>query len=279
MSSSSIDLNACYDLVMQLVSQSGEIVAARNSQRKTVQIKSHPTDFVTETDQQIEKLLIDGIRKKFPDHKFIGEEESSEGKKVQLTEAPTWIIDPIDGTMNFVHSFPHSAISIALLVNKVTEIGIVYNPVLEQKFTARRGQGAFYNGKRIHVSDETDITKALIMIEFGTNRESDKVKVVMENLNLLVRKCHGMRCLGGAVLNICMVALGGAECAFDFGAHAWDYAASEFIVREAGGVTLDPSGGNFDIMSRRLLVANNMEMANQLVAEIVQYYPSPRDDE
>lgn len=134
---------------------------------------------------------MDGIRSKFPDHEFIGEEESSEGKKVCLTDAPTWIIDPIDGTMNFVHSFPHSAISIALLVNRETEIGIVFNPVLGQKFTARRGQGAFYNGKKIHVSEERDLTKALIMVEFGTNREGDKVKVIMENLNKLVRKAHG----------------------------------------------------------------------------------------
>lgn len=276
---SDININDCYELVMKLVDQAGELVASRNSQRKTVQIKSHPTDFVTETDQQIEKLFINGILAKFPNHQFIGEEDMSDGKKAILTNSPTWIIDPIDGTMNFVHSFPHSSISIALLVNKVTEIGIVYNPVLGQKFTARRGQGAFYNGRQIHVSDEKDLTKALIMVEFGTNRESEKVKVIMENLNTLVRKAHGLRCLGGAVLNICYVALGAAECAYDFGAHAWDYAASEFIVREAGGITIDPSGGEFDIMSRRLLTANNIEMAKQLSAELIQFYPSPRDDE
>lgn len=96
-----------------------QLVASRNFQRKTYQIKSHPTDFVTETDQQVEKLLMDGIHAKYPHHKFIGEEETSAGVKVELTDAPTYIIDPIDGTMNFVHSFPHSAISIALLVNKV----------------------------------------------------------------------------------------------------------------------------------------------------------------
>jgi myo-inositol-1(or 4)-monophosphatase len=253
-------------------------VASRNSQRKTVQVKSHPTDFVTETDQQVEKLLMDGISAKYPDHQFIGEEETSSGKKVVLTDKPTWIIDPIDGTMNFVHSFPHSSISIALLINKVTEIGICFNPVLNQKFTARRGQGAFYNGKRCHVSEEKDLSKALVMVEFGTNRESDKVKVIMENLNTLVRKTHGLRCLGACVVNVCHVALGAAECAYDFGAHAWDYAASEFIVREAGGVTIDPSGGEFDIMSRRLIVANSMEMAMKLSAELVQYYPTPRDD-
>lgn len=98
------------------------MVASRNSQRKTFEIKSHPTDFVTETDQQVEQLLMNGIRAKFPMVKFIGEEETSAGKKVELTDEPTAIIDPIDGTMNFVHSFPHSAISIALLVNKVNKI-------------------------------------------------------------------------------------------------------------------------------------------------------------
>lgn len=74
---------------------------------------------MTETDQQVEKLLMDGIKAKYPDHKFIGEEDSSDGKKAELTDAPTWVIDPVDGTMNFVHSFPHSAISVALIVNKV----------------------------------------------------------------------------------------------------------------------------------------------------------------
>ncbi len=90
---------------------------------------------------------------------------------------------------------------------------------------------------------------------------------------------YRVRCLGGAVLNICYVGIGAAEAAYDFGAHVWDYAASEFIVREAGGVTIDPLGGEFDIMSRRLLVANSMEMAKQLSSELVQFFPSPRDDE
>lgn len=87
-------------------------------------------------------------------NRFIGEESTASGQKVQLTDAPTWVIDPIDGTMNFVHGLPHTCISIALLVNKTTEIGIVYNPILEQLFTARKGQGAFYNGAPIHVSGE-----------------------------------------------------------------------------------------------------------------------------
>lgn len=94
-------------------------MATSNSVRKTIDEKSCNIDLVTETDQQVEKLLVDGIKSKFPDHLFIGEEDSSDGKRHTLTDEPTWIIDPIDGTMNFVHSFPHSAISVALLVKKV----------------------------------------------------------------------------------------------------------------------------------------------------------------
>lgn len=91
------------------------------------------------------------LKKKY---RFIGEESTAIGQKIELTNAPTWIIDPIDGTMNFVHGLPHTCISVALLINKTTEIGIVYNPVLEQLFAARKGQGAFLNGAPIHVSDK-----------------------------------------------------------------------------------------------------------------------------
>lgn len=103
----------------------------------------------------------------------------------------------------------------------MTEIGIVYNPVLEQKFTARRGQGAFYNGKQIHVSGEKSLSTALLVTEFGTSREEEKTKVVLENITKLVKLAHGFRSLGAAALNICMVALGGADAYYEFGVHAW----------------------------------------------------------
>jgi myo-inositol-1(or 4)-monophosphatase len=150
--------------------------------------------------------------------------------------------------------------------------------MLSQKFIARRGKGSTYNGTKIHVSEQKELANALLMAEFGTNRSEDKVKNIMDNLTTLVPKCHGIRCLGGAVLNICMVALGGADAAYDFGAHAWDYAAAEFIVREAGGIVMDPSGGPLDLMSRRLLAASSNELAIELSKTLTQYYPDPRDD-
>lgn len=124
--------------------------------------------------------------------RFIGEEECSEGKKAELTDAPTWIIDPVDGTLNFVHSFPHSCISIALLINKTTEIGIILNPLVRQLFTARRGQGAFYNGNRIQVSGQKELSKSLIMAELGTSRDPEKLVVTLENFKKIAQSAHGL---------------------------------------------------------------------------------------
>ncbi|OAD52759.1 Inositol monophosphatase 1, partial [Eufriesea mexicana] len=249
------------------------IVREKINQPKDAMMKSSEVDLVTEWDQKVENLLMQGISSKFPDHKFIGEETSALGTKVELTDAPTWIIDPIDGTMNFVHSLPHTCISIALLINKTTEIGIVYNPILEQLFTARRGQGAFLNGAPIQVSGEKELRKALVMMEMGTSRDPEKVKIVLENANNLTPLVHGIRALGSAALNMCMVAFGGADISFEFGIHVWDIAAGDIIVREAGGVCIDPAGGPFDIMSRRALCASTMELAQELAKVLVQYYP------
>lgn len=268
------DLDQYYEVVLELVKEGGDLIKKNISKQKTISIKSCDVDLVTETDQMVEKLLIDGISAKFPDHKFIGEENTAESNHpVELTDAPTWIIDPVDGTMNFVHAMPHTCISIALYINKHPEIGIVYNPVLEQFFSARRGQGAFYNGVQIHVSGEKDLNKALVMMEMGTSRDSQKMKIIMENLKTLTPLVHGTRALGSCALNMCMVAMGAADLMHEFSIHIWDIAAGDLIVREAGGVCIDPAGEELDPLSRRVLCASSPELAQQVTKILVQYYP------
>ncbi|XP_014237002.1 inositol monophosphatase 1-like [Trichogramma pretiosum] len=268
------ELDQYYDLVIELVKQGGQLIRENINRQKTILTKSSEVDLVTETDQMVEKLFMNGISAKFPDHKFIGEENTAESnRRVELTDAPTWIIDPVDGTMNFVHAMPHTCISIALYVNKVAEIGIVYNPVIEQFFTARKGKGAFLNGQRIRVSDEKALSKALVMMEMGTSRDPEKVRVVMENLRAIVPLVHGTRALGSCALNMCMVAMGASDLMFEFGIHIWDIAAGDLIVREAGGVCIDPAGGDFDALSRRVLCAASSELAHQATQVLVQYYP------
>ncbi|EDW73110.1 uncharacterized protein Dwil_GK17369 [Drosophila willistoni] len=279
MGDSNVDLGKCFEIINNLVTEAGRLIARNNETRQDFVCKSGDIDLVTQTDKDVEKLLMDGIRQQFPEHKFIGEEESSGDSGVnKLTDAPTWIIDPVDGTMNFVHAFPHSCISVGLKVNKVTEIGIVYNPILEQRFTARRGQGAYYNGRRIQVSGQKEVGKALVTSEFGTTRDEAKMKVVNENFATMAKHVHGLRVLGSAALNMSMVALGAADANYEFGIHAWDVCAGDLIVREAGGVVIDPSGGEFDIMSRRVLAASSPQLAQEISKLLTQFYPQPRDD-
>lgn len=159
---------------------------------KSIEIKTSAIDLVTETDQEVEKMLICDLSREYPAHKFIGEESVSIGDRCNLTSEPTWIIDPIDGTMNFVHGFPHSCISIALFINAEPIIGVIYNPMLEQLFTARKGKGAYFNGKKIQVSGQTDLSKCLLMMECGTSRDENRLKVLYENQQKLIPVVHGL---------------------------------------------------------------------------------------
>lgn len=275
-----IDLDKCHQVASDLINKAGEIISTRNAHRKEFITKQSDIDLVTDTDKEVENLLIKGLKKEFPNHRFIGEEESSaEGAPHALTDLPTWIIDPVDGTMNFVHAFPHSCISVGLVVRKITELAYVFNPMLKQLFYARRGQGAFYNDQSITVSGQKQLSNALITSEFGTSRDPEKLKVVKENFSNVVEKAHGIRMLGSAALNMSMVALGAADAYYEFGIHAWDVCAADLLVREAGGVVIDPAGGPFDIMSRRALAAATPELAQELSEILTQFYPQPRDDE
>ncbi|XP_055372224.1 inositol monophosphatase 1-like [Condylostylus longicornis] len=272
------ELNDCYEAALKLIEDAGQIIASRNSERKTFVSKTGDSDLLTVTDEEVENLFKTKLSEKFPNHKFIGEEEFGVGIKSPLTDAPTWIIDPVDGTMNFVHGFPHSCISIALMVNKITEIGIIYNPVLNQKFITRRGHGSFYNGQRIYVSGEKDIKKALITSGFGTSKDEQKLNIVNENFLKLSKIVHGIRCLGAGALNMAMVAMGVADANYEMGTHIWDIAAADLLIREAGGIVIDTNGGDLDLMSRRVLAAATPELANEIAKHLTQYSPLPRDD-
>lgn len=267
------NLDECYEVIVKLSKEGGQLIREKIWSKKSVEFKSCDVDLVTETDQQVEQLLISNLKSKFPGHRFIGEESTAGGIKCELTDDPTWIIDPIDGTMNFVHGYPNVCVSVALWVNKVAEIGIIYNPVLELFFSARRGQGAFLNGKPIHVSRENELSKSLIGFEFGTSRDSERTKLILDNMTTLTPVVHGLRATGSCAQNMAMVALGGTNANFEFGIHAWDIAAGCLIVTEAGGVVIDPAGGPFDVLSRRYLCAGSQELADQLVKIITQCYP------
>uniref|UniRef100_A0A8C8VHD2 Inositol-1-monophosphatase n=1 Tax=Pelusios castaneus TaxID=367368 RepID=A0A8C8VHD2_9SAUR len=268
----------CMDYAVTLARKAGEVVREALKEEISIMIKSSPADLVTVTDQKVEKMIISSIKEKYPSHSFIGEESVAAGEGCTLTDNPTWIIDPIDGTTNFVHRFPFVAVSIGFVVSKKIEFGVVYSCVEDKMYTGRRGKGAFCNGQKLQVSGQEDITKSLLVTEMGSNRDPEALKVILSNMErLLSIPIHGIRAVGTAAVNMCLVAAGGADAYYEMGIHCWDMAGAGIIITEAGGVLLDVSGGPFDLMSRRIIAASSQVIGERIAKEL-QIIPLQRDD-
>ncbi|XP_074843127.1 inositol monophosphatase 1 [Carettochelys insculpta] len=268
----------CMEYAVALARKAGEVVREALKEEISIMVKSSPADLVTVTDQKVEKMIISSVKEKYPSHSFIGEESVAAGECSTLTDNPTWIIDPIDGTTNFVHRFPFVAVSIGFVVNKKIEFGVVYSCVEDKMYTGRKGKGAFCNGQKLHVSGQEDITKSLLVTEMGSNREPETLKIILSNLErLLSIPVHGVRAVGTAAVNMCLVATGGADAYYEMGIHCWDMAGAGIIITEAGGVLLDVSGGPFDLMSRRIIAASSQALGERIAKEL-QIIPLQRDD-
>ncbi|XP_018025227.1 inositol monophosphatase 1-like [Hyalella azteca] len=265
-----------FDFALDIAKRAGLVIKDGFEKTKTIEMKDNPRDLVTDTDKAVEALVIGEISKTFPDHKFIGEESTAAGAKCELTDSPTWIIDPVDGTMNFVHSFPYTCISLAVWCEQQPCVAVVHNPILDLTYTARKDHGAFLNGKKLSVSLKDDLSQSLVMTELWCRPDPAKMAVATANAMKVIKKCHGPRCMGSAALNMCHVAQGAAEVYYEIGIHAWDTAAASLIVREAGGVVMDMTGGPYDLMNRRVLCAANLKLAQQMV-ELLEVYDEDRD--
>ncbi|KAK8373090.1 hypothetical protein O3P69_012401 [Scylla paramamosain] len=274
----SAEIEQCFEVALGLVKEAGQVVREAIKKQKTIETKSCNVDLVTESDKAVEKLLIEGLAKAFPSHKFIGEESTAAGAKCVLTHDPTWIIDPIDGTMNFVHSLPYTCVSVGLWAGKEALVGIIFNPILDQMFIAKKGQGAYLNGERIRVSGQKDLSQALIFAEMGTSRDPEKVKTVLTNLTTLMPRAHGVRGMGSAALGIASIAAGWGDAYYHLSLHCWDTAAASLLVVEAGGFVCDSAGGPFDLMRRRVLCASSPELAQEVAGLLTQYQPTPDGD-
>lgn len=264
------DYEAMYDLALDLAKQAGQMIKDAFDKEKQVETKLSAADLVTETDQAVEKLVKTLIKAKFPNHKFIGEESTSEtGEKCELTNDPTWIIDPVDGTTNFVHSIPEVSFSLGVTVNKTPVIGIVYVPMKEELFTARLGQGAFLNGRKLSVNDTKDLSKSVIIMEGGSSRDPEIVDAKIKNIHSMVTNSHGVRAYGSAALNLSYIAAGRGDAYVEYGIHIWDFIAGALIAREAGAVVTDPTGSELDYMHRRVLCACTPELGQQISSLLV----------
>ncbi|XP_062128288.1 inositol monophosphatase 1-like [Drosophila sulfurigaster albostrigata] len=278
-----VDLDKCYAQMNQLVDKAAKLMKEASTKMRLYDTKGNNTaDLVTATDREVEQLLIKGLKEHFPNHVYIGEEGTggaATGRK--LTDAPTWIIDPIDGTTNFVHGLHYTCISVGFWLNKQPELAICCNPMIGQKFTARRNCGAYMNGVQIEASGQTDLEKSIILNELNSaNFEPELMAIQMGNSQKMLEKAHALRTTGSAAMDLCLVAMGAADGYYEFYPHCWDTAAGVLLVREAGGVVIDPAGGEFDVMGRRVLAAATPQLGEQMVKLLgdMQIYHA-RDDE
>ena len=195
-----------------------------------VEKKGH-NDFVSEADRAAEAAVIEVIQRHYPDHAILAEESGVQGESDTV-----WIIDPLDGTTNFLHGFPQFCVSVGVTVNGRTEAGAVYDPLRQEIFTAARGEGATLDGRKIRVSGRKEMEYALIGTGFPFRQADMDMGPYLNMLGKVVRNTSGVRRPGAAALDLCYVAAGRLDAFWETGLKEWDLAAGTLIIREAGGI-------------------------------------------
>nr|WP_313777887.1 inositol monophosphatase family protein [Thiorhodovibrio frisius] len=197
-----------------------------------------PNDFVTEVDRAAEAAILQEIRSKYPSHAILAEESGQHsGNDFE------WVIDPLDGTTNYLHGFPQFAVSIGLRHRGLMQQAVVYDPLHEELFTASRGGGALLNDRRLRVSNRRDLRGALL----GTGvpfKDQDELALFLETLRVMIPETAGVRRPGSAALDFAYVAAGRLDGFWEFGLSPWDFAAGALLVLEAGGTVTDMAGGD-----------------------------------
>ncbi len=231
--------------------EAGKIQIRAFGNRRNLSIAAKSSgDFVTEVDKACEQIIIETLSKAYPDHRFLGEENGSQG--IQESEYE-WIIDPLDGTTNFIHGIDQFAVSIACKKGKHLMYAVVYDPCRNQLFTASKGKGAFLDGQRIRVSNATILRNSLIGTGFPF-REGDDYAPYMNVLKDMMQSTCGLRRPGSAALDLCFLACGRYDGFFEKGIKPWDIAAGALIAQEAGALVTDFSGEG-EYLSKNEIIA------------------------
>jgi len=224
-----------------------------------------PANFVSSADRRAEQILHEELTKARPGYSFLGEEG---GRTEGPDKTHTWIVDPLDGTTNFLHSIPHFAISIGLQRDETIVAGLVYNPVTDEMFTAERGKGAFLNDKRLRVAARRTLADAMVSCAIPHRGRGD-IALGNRELAAIQPNVAGLRRFGAAALDFAWVAAGRTDGYWERNLSPWDMAAGLLLVREAGGFVTDLDGGDA-MMSKGHVVAGNETMHRDLLAILKQ---------
>lgn len=220
-------------------------------------------DLVTNFDTQAQRIIFDYLSKCFPDHDYLAEEGLSQKKGAEFR----WIIDPLDGTTNYAHSFPVFTVSIALEKEGEVILGLVYDPMREEVFSAEKGEGAFLNGRKIKVSSVDDLDKSLLATGFPYDLRTSDVNNILHFNNFLIR-VQGIRRCGSAAMDLCYVACGRFDGFWELKLSPWDMAAGALIVQEAGGRISDFKDKEFVLSGSEILASNGL--IHQQMKDVLQ---------
>ena len=222
-------------------------------------------DFVSEVDRNAEQMILAILKDKYPDHQFICEESGTCGPDDAEYQ---WIIDPLDGTTNFLHGLPHFAISMGVKHKGVLTHGMIYDPIKREEFSASRGAGAQVNGRRLRVTSVTKIEGTLLGTGMPFRKDQEDIADrYWFNLKQLSKEAAGIRRGGAAALDLAYVAAGRLDGFWEFGLKPWDIAAGALIVREAGGIVIEPNGGE-NFLTTGNVLCGNPKIVKALVSQL-----------
>lgn len=242
------------NIAIKAVRRAASIIqrASNNLENLRSATKSY-NNFVTEVDQAAEAAIIETIQSQYPTHGFLAEESQNQ---TQLGEQEyQWIIDPLDGTTNYMHGYPHYSVSIALMHKKQLVQGVVYDPIRNDLFVARRGQGAYLNDRRIRVANRGHLTGALLATGFPY-ADFSRLDEYVSTLKAMLQKTAGVRREGSAALDLCYVASGRVDGFWEFDLKPWDIAAGALIAQEAGAIVTDLEGEDTWLETGNIIAAN-----------------------
>lgn len=251
------------NIAVNAARQAGEIINRYVEQVDHLKItpkNSH--EYFSEVDIKAEQVIINTIHKAYPEHGILAEESG-----IQQSDSDTvWIIDPLDGTSNYLHGFPFYSVSIALKIKNRLEHGVIYDPLRHECFAASRGRGARLNDRRIRVSKQTQLNASLLGTGFHF-RDATLAQRYLPTFEALIGKCAGVRRTGSAALDLAYVASGRLDGFWEFGLRPWDIAAGALLVREAGGLISDVQGGE-DFLNYGDVVAGTPKVFKSLLQTI-----------
>lgn len=240
------------NIIINAARQAGDIITRHIELIDRIKVNTKaPEDYVSEVDVKAEQAIINVLHKAYPDYGIIAEESGVHQPDAECV----WIIDPLDGTRNYLHGFPYYCVSIALQVKGQIEHGVIYDPLRHEIFTASRGRGARLNDKRLRVSKQAQLSSAMLCVDLRShkNKQGHEALHVFSDLSA---QCAGIRRTGSAALDLAYVASGRLDGCVNFGLQLWDVAAGYLLVQEAGGLVCDHDGRDTCLQSGDVIASS-----------------------